>query len=107
MIDLTRQYAAERGVAADRFEFQMLYGIRRDLQAALAAQGYACASTFPSGASGSPISCAGSASGPPTSDLSFAAFSTNADQLTGHKSIVLSSSQTPGPMPCTVKPRPS
>ncbi|HEX7779590.1 MAG TPA: proline dehydrogenase family protein, partial [Vicinamibacterales bacterium] len=24
----------------DRFEFQMLYGVRRDLQAALAAEGY-------------------------------------------------------------------
>jgi proline dehydrogenase len=36
----TRSYAAERGVSADRFEFQMLYGIRRDLQAALVADGY-------------------------------------------------------------------
>jgi proline dehydrogenase len=35
----TRSYATERGVSADRFEFQMLYGIRRDLQAALIAEG--------------------------------------------------------------------
>jgi len=35
-----RQHAATRGMAADRFEFQMLYGIRRDLQASLAASGY-------------------------------------------------------------------
>jgi proline dehydrogenase len=34
------QHAATRGMAADRFEFQMLYGIRRDLQASLAASGY-------------------------------------------------------------------
>jgi len=27
-------------VAADRFEFQMLYGVRRDLQASLVAAGY-------------------------------------------------------------------
>jgi proline dehydrogenase len=27
-------------VGADRFEFQMLFGIRRDLQAALAAEGF-------------------------------------------------------------------
>jgi proline dehydrogenase len=32
--------AAERGVPRDRFEFQMLYGIGRDLQAALVAAGY-------------------------------------------------------------------
>jgi proline dehydrogenase len=36
----TRAFAAERHIDADRFEFQMLYGIRRDLQAALVAAGY-------------------------------------------------------------------
>jgi proline dehydrogenase len=36
----TRRYAAERGVTNERFEFQMLYGVRRDLQATLAAEGY-------------------------------------------------------------------
>jgi proline dehydrogenase len=36
----TRAFAAERHIAPDRFEFQMLYGIRRDLQAALVAAGY-------------------------------------------------------------------
>jgi len=40
MIAATRTYAAERGLASDRFEFQMLYGIRRDLQASLVAEGY-------------------------------------------------------------------
>lgn len=40
MIDLTKRYAAERGYGKDRFEFQMLYGIRRDLQTALVAEGY-------------------------------------------------------------------
>jgi proline dehydrogenase len=39
MVNATRQFAAERGVTADRYEFQMLYGIRRDLQAALLAEG--------------------------------------------------------------------
>lgn len=34
-------YARERGIAPDLFEFQMLYGIRRDLQVSLAAEGYA------------------------------------------------------------------
>jgi proline dehydrogenase len=40
MIAATRDYAAERGVDPSRFEFQMLYGIRRDLQKSLHGQGY-------------------------------------------------------------------
>jgi proline dehydrogenase len=36
----TRSYAAERSLPGDRFEFQMLYGIRRDLQTTLVAGGY-------------------------------------------------------------------
>jgi proline dehydrogenase len=40
MIDMARRFAAERGIGPDRFEFQMLYGIRRDLQAMLVAAGY-------------------------------------------------------------------
>ena len=40
MIAETRNYAAARGIGRDAFEFQMLYGIRRDLQRALVAEGY-------------------------------------------------------------------
>jgi proline dehydrogenase len=40
MIEATKQYAAARGYSKDRFEFQMLYGVRRDLQTSLAAEGY-------------------------------------------------------------------
>jgi proline dehydrogenase len=40
MIDATKRYAESRGYAKDRFEFQMLYGIRRDLQSALVSEGY-------------------------------------------------------------------
>jgi proline dehydrogenase len=40
ILDTTVAYAAERGIANDRFEFQMLYGIRRDLQSSLASRGY-------------------------------------------------------------------
>ena len=40
MLDLAKRHAAEQGVAADRFEFQMLYGIRRDLQTMLLNEGY-------------------------------------------------------------------
>lgn len=36
----TCKYAVDRRIPADRFEFQMLYGIRRDLQTSLAAEGY-------------------------------------------------------------------
>ena len=39
MIDATRTYANERGLTPEAFEFQMLYGVRRDLQAALRKQG--------------------------------------------------------------------
>jgi proline dehydrogenase len=40
MIALAKQIASERGVTRDRFEFQMLYGIRRDIQAALSREGH-------------------------------------------------------------------
>lgn len=40
MIDATKRYADQRGYAKDRFEFQMLYGIRRDLQEQLVKEGY-------------------------------------------------------------------
>jgi proline dehydrogenase len=40
MIDATKAYAKQKGYTADRFEFQMLYGIRRDLQAQLVKEGY-------------------------------------------------------------------
>src|SRR5580704_5431187 len=40
MIAATKAYAAEHKVSRDAFEFQMLYGIRRDLQRQLAKDGY-------------------------------------------------------------------
>ena len=40
MIRLARDLAQEHQVPTTRFEFQMLYGVRRDLQAALVAAGY-------------------------------------------------------------------
>lgn len=39
LITAARTHALSRGYATSRFEFQMLYGIRRDLQAALVADG--------------------------------------------------------------------
>jgi proline dehydrogenase len=35
-----RDFARRQGIGTDRFEFQMLYGVRRDLQEALRAAGY-------------------------------------------------------------------
>jgi proline dehydrogenase len=35
-----QRFAAERGIAPDRYEFQMLYGVRRDLQEKLVREGY-------------------------------------------------------------------
>jgi proline dehydrogenase len=40
MISATRAYAAKHGITPDRFEFQMLYGIRRDLQEQIVRDGY-------------------------------------------------------------------
>lgn len=40
MIEVVRRAASAHGVGQDRFELQMLYGIRRDLQASLVAQGH-------------------------------------------------------------------
>jgi proline dehydrogenase len=40
MLDATRAFAAEQNIPKDKFEFQMLYGIRRDLQASLRREGY-------------------------------------------------------------------
>ena len=49
IIQETCAYAAERGLAKDRFEFQMLYGIRRDLQASLVAAGHRVRTYVPFG----------------------------------------------------------
>ena len=40
MIEATRQYVRARQIDPAAFEFQMLYGVRRDLQKKLAAEGY-------------------------------------------------------------------
>lgn len=40
MIAAARRFAASRGIASDRYEFQMLYGVRRDLQGQLRDAGY-------------------------------------------------------------------
>jgi proline dehydrogenase len=40
MIEAACAFAREHEISTDRFEFQMLYGVRRDLQASLHAHGY-------------------------------------------------------------------
>jgi proline dehydrogenase len=40
MIEATRRYAWEKGIARDAYEFQMLYGVRRDLQTQLHEEGF-------------------------------------------------------------------
>jgi proline dehydrogenase len=40
MIDATRHWSFEKGISKHDFEFQMLYGVRRDLQARLREEGY-------------------------------------------------------------------
>jgi proline dehydrogenase len=50
IITWTRQYTFAHGVPASAFEFQMLYGIRRDLQESLASLGYPVRVYVPYGA---------------------------------------------------------
>ena len=40
IIEATRRTAAELGLMKNQFEFQMLYGVNRDLQAQLVEDGY-------------------------------------------------------------------
>ena len=40
IIDAAKAFVERQGIAKDRFEFQMLYGVRRDLQAALTRDGF-------------------------------------------------------------------
>ena len=40
MIAAAKAYAASHNIAPSRFEFQMLYGVRRDLQRKLVAEGF-------------------------------------------------------------------
>lgn len=40
IIEEAKRFAKEKGIGTDRYEFQMLYGVRRDLQEQLVAEGY-------------------------------------------------------------------
>jgi len=40
LIEAVRAFAVERGIGHDRFEFQMLYGVRPELQRSLSREGY-------------------------------------------------------------------
>lgn len=50
MIDATIRFAESEKIARESFEFQMLYGVRRDLQKRLAAEGYGMRVYVPFGA---------------------------------------------------------
>jgi proline dehydrogenase len=40
MIEAAKSYASQHGIEPSRFEFQMLFGVRRDLQRQLIHEGY-------------------------------------------------------------------
>jgi len=40
IVEAAKAYAASRGISRENFEFQMLYGVRRDLQRKLVRDGY-------------------------------------------------------------------
>lgn len=50
LIAATRDFVADKQIALDRFEFQMLYGVRRDAQTGLVADGYRMRVYVPYGA---------------------------------------------------------
>lgn len=49
MIEATVRFAEKRGIGPERFEFQMLHGVRRDLQRSLVERGYAVRVYIPFG----------------------------------------------------------
>jgi proline dehydrogenase len=49
MISATKEFVSREGVPRDAFEFQMLYGVRRDLQVGLAREGYRVRTYVPYG----------------------------------------------------------
>jgi proline dehydrogenase len=49
MIAATKDFAAREGISRDAFEFQMLYGVRRDLMLKLAGEGYRVRAYVPYG----------------------------------------------------------
>ncbi len=49
MIRATREFAEREGIGKDRYEFQMLYGVRRDLMLQLAGEGYRVRAYVPYG----------------------------------------------------------
>ena len=68
ILNEVKRFAADRAIAPDAFEFQMLYGIRRDLQTHASRRRLSrCACMCRSAVNGFRTSCAGSANGRPTS----------------------------------------
>lgn len=49
MIRATQEFATSEGIGQDKYEFQMLYGIRRDLMVQLASEGYRVRTYVPYG----------------------------------------------------------
>ena len=49
MIVATKEFAARENISRDAFEFQMLYGVRRDLPVQLAQEGYRVRTYVPYG----------------------------------------------------------
>ncbi|HMV86750.1 MAG TPA: proline dehydrogenase family protein [Blastocatellia bacterium] len=49
MIRATQEFAARQGITKDKYEFQMLYGVRRDLMIQLAQEGYRIRTYVPYG----------------------------------------------------------
>lgn len=82
-IDHVKRTAEALGIDRRDYEFQMLYGVRRDVQEQPAADGYGFARTSRSTASGTRTSCDAWPSAPRTSRCSFAHCSNAEPEVTG------------------------
>ena len=70
IIEWTKEYARQKGISPDKYEFQFLYGMRTELQRQLARKDIRCAVMCLTDRCGIPIFCAGWPSAPKIYGLS-------------------------------------
>jgi proline dehydrogenase len=95
IIDEAKRFAAAEGIGRDRFEFQMLYGVRRDLQEQLVADGYRMRVYVPFGTSWYPYLMRRLAERP--ANLMFMTGSVVKEALGGRRANGAGARSAPGP----------
>jgi proline dehydrogenase len=95
IIEEAKRFAAAEGIGRDRFEFQMLYGVRRDLQEQLVAEGYRMRVYVPFGTSWYPYLMRRLAERP--ANLMFMTGSVVKEALGGRRANGAGRPEAPGP----------